>query len=73
MSSKTGAMQVTYPVQVCLRILGKVKVDDHINSLNVNATGEEVCRQQSISYQVGQKKQCSILFNPCKLSAWACD
>ena len=39
----------TYPVQVSLRIFGKVKVDDHVDSLNVNSTGEEVCSQHSVS------------------------
>ena len=30
-------------MQVCLRVLRKVEVDDHVDSLNVNSAREEVC------------------------------
>ena len=35
-----------YPVQVCLRGLGKVKVNDHINSLDVNSSGKQICNKE---------------------------
>ena len=36
--------RVTYSVEVGLRCLGEVKVDDHIHSLNVNAMSQQVWR-----------------------------
>lgn len=34
---------LAYPVQIGLGVLGEVKVDDNIDSLNVNTPSEEIC------------------------------
>ncbi|KAG5459975.1 MAG: hypothetical protein BJ554DRAFT_8041, partial [Olpidium bornovanus] len=33
-------------VQVCLSILGKVKVDDNVDSLDIDTAGKKICRQK---------------------------
>ena len=38
----TETTRVTYSVEVGLRCLGKVKVDDHVHSLNVNVSCQQV-------------------------------
>lgn len=35
--------ECAHPVQICLRVLGEVKVDHNIDSLDVNPTSEEIC------------------------------
>jgi hypothetical protein len=35
--------RTTNPVQVCLGGLGEVKINDHINSLDVNSSGKQIC------------------------------
>jgi hypothetical protein len=40
--------QYTHPVQVGLRVLWEVKVDDNIDSLNVNSTGEKICNTRTL-------------------------
>lgn len=34
----------THSVQVGLGVLGEVKIDDHVDGLDVDAPGEEVCK-----------------------------
>ena len=34
-----------YPVQIGLRVLGEVKVDHNIDSLDINAASEQICRK----------------------------
>ena len=43
-----------YPVQVCLRGLGEVKVNDHINSLDVNSSGKQICNKVR-HHKIGHK------------------
>ena len=38
----TEMTRATYSVEVGLRCLGEVKVDDHVHSLNVNASCQKV-------------------------------
>ena len=43
-SQMTVATRTSDPVQVGLRHLGKVKVDNHIDSLDVNASCKKICK-----------------------------
>lgn len=36
----------TNAVQICLRISGEVKVDDYIDSLDVNSSCEKICERK---------------------------
>jgi hypothetical protein len=43
-----------YPVQVCLGGLGEVKINDHINSLDVNSSGKQICNEER-HHKIGHK------------------
>ena len=38
-----------YPVQIGLRILWEVEVDHNINSLDINAASEQICKKHTLS------------------------
>jgi hypothetical protein len=38
----TKSTRTAYTMKVCLRILGKIEVDNHIHSLNVDTAGKQV-------------------------------
>ena len=42
----TKATRATDTMQVCLTHLGEVKVDDHVDGLNINTTSEQVRANQ---------------------------
>lgn len=39
-----------YPVQIGLRVLGEVKVDHNIDSLDINAASEQICRKHACQF-----------------------
>jgi hypothetical protein len=43
------AAAAAHAMQVCLTVLGEVKVDHDIDALDVNATGEQICSSSSSS------------------------
>lgn len=47
-------------VKVCLGVLGKVEVDDHIHRLNVNATSQEVRADQIAADSISEVVEDSV-------------
>lgn len=41
-------INANYPVQICFRVLWEIKVDHHINCLNVNSPSEQICTKQAV-------------------------
>jgi hypothetical protein len=35
-----------YPVEVCFSGFGEIKIDNNINSLNVNSPCEKICKEK---------------------------
>lgn len=46
-------------MQVRLRVLGEVEVDDNVDSLDVDTSGEEICSKHNFVFHV----QCHLKIN----------
>lgn len=56
----TKAPTASHAVKVSLAVLWKVKIDHHIDTLNVDATGEEICKTITMPHQTGLNNQIAI-------------
>lgn len=61
----TEAARATNSVQVCLSVLGEVKVDHHIDRLDINTTGEQVCAEHVSDVGHELKQMADIISNKC--------
>lgn len=52
-------------MKICLSVLGEVKVDDYVDSLNVNTSGEEIYRKVTEVISVAQHHRHPALKHCC--------
>jgi len=50
----TVSARTTNPVQICLGSLGKVKVDDHIDSLDIDTASQQIRANQVATYTIAE-------------------
>ena len=48
-NTNVSSVSRSYPVQICLRILWKIKIDDNINSLNIDSPCKQICKDRQIN------------------------